>query len=247
MQSTIWDMSLWSVGTIGAIDLIAATTNAFNGALLARSPGHYRHFTIAGIMLLALAGGIGGGVLRDVLLNQVPAPLVNPWYLIFALLAAGLALAIDFNLEQKFRTGLFTFMTAASLPWYAVVGAQKALDAHLGFMAAILIGVIGTTGGRYIIDISCGRIPQQFVRGEFFVLSAVLTTVVYLAFAEGLHVGIVPATIVAVVFGFSFRLASLWFGWEELVPRQPAALLAGEKAHDTLHQDLDAEFGRATT
>ncbi len=44
-----------------------------NGALLARRPDHDENFTIVGIILMALLMGIGGGLTRDVLLNQVPA------------------------------------------------------------------------------------------------------------------------------------------------------------------------------
>jgi len=56
-------------GSFTTIDLIAATTNALNGALLARRPDHYRNFTVVGILLMALLGGIGGGVTRDVILE----------------------------------------------------------------------------------------------------------------------------------------------------------------------------------
>ncbi len=74
---------------IDYVSLIAATTNAFNGALLARRPDHYKHFTMMGVIVLAYAGGIGGGIVRDVLVNKVPAALMNPWYLILCLAAAG--------------------------------------------------------------------------------------------------------------------------------------------------------------
>ena len=67
---------------MGYISLIAAATNAFNGALLARRPDHYKHFTLIGVIVLAYAGGIGGGIVRDILVNKIPASLSNPWYLI---------------------------------------------------------------------------------------------------------------------------------------------------------------------
>src|SRR5271170_3046932 len=172
MQDTLSQFSLWSLGTVGIISLIAATTNAFNGALLARRPDHYRHFTVAGIIILAYAGGIGGGVVRDVLLNKVPAPLVNPWYLVGCFAAAGLALIIEYYSAQRFKDGLFQFMTAFTLPWYAIVGAQEALNAHLGYIAAVIIGVIATTAGRWIIDGACLCVPKHLVRGELFILTA---------------------------------------------------------------------------
>jgi uncharacterized membrane protein YeiH len=56
-----WGGFTWT-GNFTAIDLVAATTNALNGALLARRPDHYKQFTVVGILLMAVIGGIGGGV-----------------------------------------------------------------------------------------------------------------------------------------------------------------------------------------
>ncbi|MGA7202666.1 MAG: TRIC cation channel family protein, partial [Candidatus Cybelea sp.] len=165
---------IWTLATVDYISLIAAGTNAFNGALLARRPDHYKNFTVAGVTILAIAGGIGGGIVRDILVNKVPAPLENPWYLIVCLAVVAVALLVEYYSEQRFKDGLFQFMTAFSLPWYAIVGAQAALAAHLGYAAAVLIGIIATTAGRWIIDVACNVIPKQLVRGEFFVTAAAL-------------------------------------------------------------------------
>ena len=69
--------SFITVGSFVIIDMIAATTNALNGALLAQRPDYYRgkQWTIVGIIILAIFGGIGGGVSRDVLLNKLPSAL----------------------------------------------------------------------------------------------------------------------------------------------------------------------------
>lgn len=72
-------------GNFTAIDLIAAATNSLNGALLARWPDHYKNWTIVGILLMALLMGLGGGMTRDVLANQVPGALTNPAYITVAL------------------------------------------------------------------------------------------------------------------------------------------------------------------
>jgi len=238
----IFDFNLFTLGTMGIVSLIAATTNAFNGALLARRPDHYRHFTVMGIILLAYAGGIGGGVLRDILVNKVPSPLVNPWYIIFCFAAAELALAVDYYSEIRFKDGLFQFMTAFTLPWYAIVGAQTAIDAKLGYAAAVLIGVIATTGGRYIIDVTCNVIPKQLVRGEFFVGTAALTATLYLVLHTALGWSETVATVIAFLFGFGFRLTCQALGWEEWEPWEPEDLSEGEKARKKLGQGLAAEF-----
>lgn len=224
------------------ISLIAATTNAFNGALLARRPDHYKHFTVMGIIILAFAGGIGGGVVRDVLLDKIPAPLVNPWYLIFCLAAATIALLADYYGAQRFKDGLFQFMTAFTLPWYAIVGAQAALGAHLGYGAAVLIGIVATTAGRWIIDTACNVVPKQLVRGEFFVLSAALTAIAYCVCADVLELSTVWSTVIAFLVGFGFRLTSQALGWEEWEPWEPAPLTEGEKERKRLAEGMRAEF-----
>lgn len=233
---------IWTFTPADYISLIAATTNAFNGALLARRPDHYKHFTVAGIIILAFAGGIGGGIARDVLVNKIPSPLENPWYLIACFCAAGTALLIDYRTGQRFKDGLFQFMTAFTLPWYAIVGVQAALTAHLGFLAAVLLGIIATTAGRWIIDVACNVVPKQLVRGEFFIVAAALTGIAYLLCNQLFGLSMILSTAVAFVAGFGFRLFSQWMGWEEWEPWEPAGLAEGEKQRKTLGEGLQSEF-----
>jgi uncharacterized membrane protein YeiH len=233
---------IWTFTAVEYISLIAATTNAFNGALLARRPDHYRNFTVMGIVILAYAGGIGGGIVRDILVNKIPSPLENPWYIVACLGAAGIALLIDYKSEQKFKDGLFQFMTAFSLPWYAIVGVQTALIAHLGYAAAVLIGIIATTAGRWIIDLACQCVPKQLVRGEFFVTAAALTGIVYLLCDQLFGLPMLASTAIAFGTGFGFRLLSQYLGWEEWEPWEPASANQVQKSRATLGEGLHAEF-----
>ena len=220
LRATALFHSPWDAFTI--IDLIAASTNALNGALLARRPDHYKHYTTVGIVLMAFLGGIGGGVSRDIILNKVPSAFTDPWYLVFCTLAGVLGLCLSYNTGQKFREGVFGLMTAFSLPWYAVVGADAALRAHLPLLAAVILGVIGPTAGRYFIDVTSGVTPKQFVQGEWFVGTAVLASLLYILFdLMGLHIW--PATILTVALAFGFRRAALRFRWEEPEPWEPDA------------------------
>ena len=63
-------------GNFTAVDLVAASTNALNGALLARRPDHYKNFTRVGIVAMALVGGLTGGIVRDLMIGEVP-PLTS--------------------------------------------------------------------------------------------------------------------------------------------------------------------------
>ena len=118
-----WDLT----GNFTAVDLVAASTNALNGALLARRPDHFKNFTIVGILGMALLGGLGGGITRDVMLGDVPSALTNPAYITLALAFGIIGYNLAYAKGQLFREGLFQFMTSFSLPWYAIVGAQKGI------------------------------------------------------------------------------------------------------------------------
>lgn len=216
-------------GNFLILNLIAASTNALNGVLLAQRPDYYRknHWTVIGLLLLALFGGIGGGVARDLLLSKVPAALVNPWYLIVCLLAGIIGMVIQFRRGQQFRETLYQYFTSFSLPWYAAAGVQAGLDTHLPAFSCILLGIIGPTAGRYLIDITAGQTAKQFVRSEWFVGTAVLTSLVYLGVSVLGGFSLWPATLLSVIFGFFFRVAALWFNWEEPMPKIPADLLGG--------------------
>ena len=63
------------------LDLFSAGVNALNGVLVARNPSHNRGYTAAGLLIMALFGGIGGGVSRDLLLNDIPSPIKDPSYI----------------------------------------------------------------------------------------------------------------------------------------------------------------------
>jgi uncharacterized membrane protein YeiH len=210
-----WDW--W--GDFTTIDLIAATTNALNGALLARSPDHYRKYTIVGVVLMGVLGGIGGGVTRDMMVDEVPSALINPAYLLLTVSAGIIGYLVAFGPGQKFRMGWFQLMTAFSLPWYAIVGAQKGINVGLPIFGALVLAVVGPTAGRFFIDLVSGVTPQQFIRGEWFVGTALLTGSVWIfVYWVGENTWISAGVAFAV--GFTFRVLAMRREWEEPMPDQ---------------------------
>jgi uncharacterized membrane protein YeiH len=239
-----WGNFTWT-GNYTFLDLVAASTNALNGALLARRPDHFKNFTIVGILLMALLGGIGGGATRDVLINEVPSSLTNPAYITLCLIAGVIGYLIAYASGQLFREGLFQFMTAFSLPWYAIVGAQKGNDVGLPILGMLALAVVGPTAGRYYIDLTSGVTPKQFIRGEWFVTTAALTGLVWILVywaAENTWV----AAGFAFVVGFTFRITALYRGWEEPLAKEPTGTyihtegrpLFGRKLHKKSQREL---------
>src|SRR5512132_560387 len=236
-----WDLT----GNFTTIDLIAATTNALNGALLARRPDHYRNFTIVGILLMALLGGLGGGITRDVLLGDVPSAFLNPAYITLCLAAGAIGYVCAYNSGQLFREGWFQFMTAFSLPWYAIVGAQKAIEQGIPVLGAIVLAIVGPTAGRWLIDVSSGVTPKQFIRGEWFVSIAALTGAVWILVTWA-GAGTWLATGIAFAVGFTVRLLAMYRAWEEPLASEPAGAyvhsdgrpLFGRKLHQKSEREL---------
>jgi uncharacterized membrane protein YeiH len=208
------ELGIWSATVFTGLDLIAATSNAFNSVILARQDDHNRQWTKVGIILLAILGGIGGSVARDVLLNDFPNALINPWYLILCTLSAVLALWLSSRPGQKSRKRLYGYMVAFALPWYAIVGVQQALQDDLPLLAVALVAIISATAGRYFVDITSGVPPRQFVRGNWFVGSVILASVLYIVL-DAIGLNLWPATIITFVVAFIFYRLAQTRGWDD--------------------------------
>jgi uncharacterized membrane protein YeiH len=205
------------------IDLFSAGINALNGVLIARNPSHNRGYTVAGLLIMAFFGGIGGGVSRDLLLNDIPAPLQDPAYFFVCLLMGLLGLAIYRYLdskEERFRTRTLAFFKSFTLPWFAILGAHKSLDHGLGIFGAILVGLIATTAGGVFIDLFSGVTPEIVRPSEQLVTTAVLASTVYTLIA--IHYkqsqSFFPVTLIAVLVAFLFRFFAVREHWPSMVP-----------------------------
>jgi len=234
-----WDLK----GNFVTLDLIAATTNALNGALLVRRPDHYKNFTIVGVLLMALLMGIGGGITRDIMVNEIPGAITNPAYLVFCLAAGLIGYKIAFAKGQLFREGLFQFMTAFSLPLYAIVGAQKGVSVGLPVMGVLLLSVVGPTAGRWYVDVSSGVPPKHFVRGEWFVSIALLTGIVWVLCASvGWNTWVCAAIAFAV--GYTIRIVALYRSWEEPLAKEPAGVYLHDDGRPLLGRKLKGKSQR---
>ena len=204
------------------IDLFSAGINALNGVLVARHPSHDRGYTLMGLLIMAFFGGIGGGVTRDVLLNEIPSPLFDPTYLVVCLLMGLLGLAIyryAASREEQFRTKTLAFFKSFTLPWFAILGAHKALEHDLGIFAAVVVGVLATTAGGVLIDLFSRVTPDVVMPSEHVVTTAVLASLVYTLIAL-YATGIVftYATLISVLVAFLFRVFAVRDHWPQIVP-----------------------------
>jgi uncharacterized membrane protein YeiH len=223
-----------------SLDLFSAGINALNGVLVARNPSHNRNYTLAGLLIMAFFGGIGGGVSRDLLLNEIPSPIKGGGFMAVCILMGLLGLAIyryAESREEQFRTRTLAFFKSFSLPWFAILGAHKAIDHHLNFLGAVLVGLIATTAGGVLIDLCSGITPEVLIPSEHIVSTALLAGGIYTAIAM-LYKGseFFPVTLIAVLVSFLFRVFAVREHWPQIVPhnkpvKRPVVMPTDRRAH----------------
>jgi uncharacterized membrane protein YeiH len=210
------------------VDLFSAGINALNGVLVARNPSHNRGYTLAGLLIMAFFGGIGGGISRDLLLNDIPSPIKDPKYIVVCLLMGLLGLAIyryAESKEERFRTRTLAFFKSFTLPWFAILGAHKALDHGLGFFSAIVVGLLATTAGGVFIDLFSGVTPEVVMPSEHIVTSAVIASGTYAAIAMLGHNVIrpFPITLISVGVAFTVRVLAVRDHWPQIIPKDASS------------------------
>lgn len=164
------------MGLLGWIDLAGVAVFAASGALVASR----KRMDLVGFALVATVTGIGGGTLRDVLLDRRVFWLDAPHYLwLCAGVAGTLFLAAPF-VQRRYPVLLWA--DAAGLAVFATLGARVALDEGFGATISVLTGIMTATFGGLIRDVLCGEIPL-ILRREIYATAAAIGAGTYVALA----------------------------------------------------------------
>jgi uncharacterized membrane protein YeiH len=195
------------------VDLVGVFVGALTGALVGR---RYR-YDIMGHWFLALASGLGGGLLRDMMLQDgPPLALTVPAYLPTVLVATATAALFGQRIDQLKRS--ITFLDAFALANFAVAGALRTLDAGLGVWPAIVLGIITAVGGGLIRDMMTGQTPAIFQKTELYGLVALAVAIMVILLRE-LGSPREITVVISIAFGLFLRLGSLRWGWTSWEPR----------------------------
>lgn len=191
-----------------ALDLGGVFVFAVSGASLAAR----RRFDVVGMLVLATATGLGGGILRDVLLGDVPpVALRDQLYLVMPLAAAALVL-VGHHLVERLERPVLLF-DAAGLGLFAVVGTAKALDFGLGVLPSVLLGVTSAVGGGVVRDVLAREVPVVFrPDSALYAIPAALGAVATALVWSRESLDAAPAVTIAVAV-VALRLLALQRGW----------------------------------
>ena len=204
MQPTVLDpASLFRL--VQFFDILAAIVFAVSGALVASRKG----LDVMGFMWFAVITGVGGGTVRDLILNVPVFWVQNPAHVSACLVSAVAMHFVAPLVESRYRTLLW--FDAFGLALVTVAGTVKALDVGAPALVAIAMGAVtGAVGG--IIRDTLGHVPSILLRHEIYVTASVLGACTYVGLA-GLGVGRLPAMVLAFLVTFGVRGLAIRFGW----------------------------------
>ncbi len=169
-----------------------------------------REMDWVGVFLLGCVTALGGGSVRDMLLNHYPLSWVaNPHYLLVTGGAALATIAVARVMHHLRR--LFLFLDAVGLVVFTVIGCNVASGLGLPLIVVIASGMITGCVGGVLRDVLCNEVPLLF-RAELYATVSVVTGLLYVA---GPMAGLPHplAMGIAMAVGLALRLLALRFGW----------------------------------
>ena len=186
------------------LDIIGIAIFALSGAVIAAKERQ----TFVTMAFFALVTGVGGGTVRDLLIEAPVFWMTDPWV---AAVCLGCALIAWFTPVRFWQGKVFDIADGAGLAAYAVLGSAKALAYGIPPVPAVLMGIITGCVGGIIRDVVAGR-PSIIMQPELYVTAAALSATLTVAgmyaaplimLADGLVWG------VAFVAGFALRTAAI--------------------------------------
>lgn len=167
-----------------------------------------KRMDLIGALLVAVATALGGGTVRDLLLDRQVFWVVDQTYLMAAL-STGI-LAFILVRHRRLPASLFLIPDAIGLALFTIVGTQVALQWHTPWLTASLMGVITGVVGGVLRDILCNDVPSVFLKGELYATAAWLGALSLIAL-QNLGMAPVGASWVAMGIVLLLRLLALRF------------------------------------
>jgi len=164
---------------ISVVELIGTVAFAASGALIAieKELDHY------GIIFFAIITAVGGGVIRDMLINEpLPAALANPVYMIVSIVSA--VVVILFYRRVVLYSNILQIFDAIGLAAFTAIGAEVAIRNNLDLPFVIItLALLTGTGGGILRDVFAQEIPFVF-RKEIYAIASIIGAIFFIMIGE---------------------------------------------------------------
>lgn len=195
------------------LDLLGIAVFAASGALV----GVSKRLDLFGVCVVGVFTGIGGGIVRDVLLGIHPPTSLGSWENLGTALFTSLLVFQLHHMVRRLR-GVILVLDAVGMGVFASTGATIALDAGANPLAASLIGATAAIGGGMLRDVLVNEVPLLLQRDLYAVPALLGAALVVITSDLGAsrNLALVLGTMVA----SSLRLVAMWQGWSFPRPRR---------------------------
>ena len=190
-----------------AADMAGTLVFAMEGA----NTGINNNLDLLGLIVLAFATALGGGIVRDVLIGDVPPASLRDWRYAGTAFAGG---ALVFFLHQMVNTippNVTMVLDAAGLAFFAIAGTEKALLHKMHPFIAVLLGTITGVGGGTIRDLFLARVPRVLEADVY--ATAALGGSVAMILCPKSRLRPAWAALVGGTVCFLLRVISVWEHW----------------------------------
>lgn len=201
MDEPLFVIPLWA-------DLIAVGLGGIQGALFASGFRGQRRLDLLGVAIIGIVVGMGGGLIRDLLLNVTPTTLQSNWYLLTATGAALLGMLMA-GLFQRLNA-VIVGLDALVIGLFGAFGTSKALVLGLPLVPAVFVGVCAAVGGGILRDMIMGLPVAIMHVGSLYAVAAGAGCLV-LATAHQLGADVVVAAIIGIGVTTVIRLLAVTF------------------------------------
>jgi uncharacterized membrane protein YeiH len=215
--ATTFVIPLWA-------DILAVGIGALQGALFA-AQYRDRRLDLLGVAIVGIASGFGGGLIRDILLADVPAALKSNWFVPVAVAAALLGMLLERVFSRLNST--ITVLDALTIGLFGAIGTTKALALGVPEIPAIFVGVLSAVGGSILRDILLNTPIALMHVGSLYAVAAIAGSA-SLVLLVVLGVPVFVAAVVCVAVTFGVRILAVLFSWSlpeqrrlERIPRLP--------------------------
>jgi uncharacterized membrane protein YeiH len=199
------------------LNFVGIAAGAASGAVV----GIRKGFDLFGITVMAVVAGVGGGVLRDVLLDIDPPTSLQHWPNITITVIAAMFTTLFARFVIK-ANQLVQVLDAVGMGFFATSGAAIAVDAGASWSASAILGMLTAITGGILRDVLSREVPLVLGPDDLYAIPAMLGAITYVVidYFGPQWIGVLVGSVLAT----TLRLAAMYFHWR--LPTGPRDLIA---------------------
>ena len=189
------------------LEMLGTAAFAVSGALAASR----KRMDIFGFCVLALMPAVGGGTIRDIIIDRVPVFWVSDNRYVAVAIIAALVVFFAPHRRPGIRREILVWADALGLALFAALGTEICLQHDTGALVAVMLGVTTAVTGGMIRDVICNEIPLILSR-EIYATAAFAASLAFVA-GDSLALSNNTSLAIAVVTGLLIRGLAIVYNW----------------------------------